>query len=35
MVAFVLVAKYAWHLPLYRHAQMLLGKRPPVPVLAR
>jgi transposase len=24
MVAFVLVAKYAWHLPLYRQAQMLL-----------
>ena len=24
MVASVLVAKYAWHLPLYRQAQMLL-----------
>ena len=24
MVAYVLVAKYAWHLPLYRQAQMLL-----------
>jgi transposase len=23
MVAYVLVAKYAWHLPLYRQAQML------------
>jgi transposase len=26
MVAFVLVAKYAWHLPLYRQAQMLLAQ---------
>src|SRR5207245_2192800 len=26
MVAYVLVAKYAWHLPLYRHAQMLLAQ---------
>jgi transposase len=25
MVAYVLVAKYAWHLPLYRQAQMLLA----------
>jgi len=25
MVAYVLVAKYAWHLPLYRQAQMLLS----------
>jgi transposase len=25
MVAYVLVAKYAWHPPLYRQAQMLLG----------
>ena len=27
MVAHVLVAKYAWHLPLYRQAQMLLEPR--------
>src|SRR5215471_11175172 len=27
MVAYVLVAKFAWHLPLYRHAQMLLAQR--------
>jgi transposase len=26
MVACVLVAKYAWHLPLYRQAQMLLAQ---------
>ena len=26
MVASVLVAKYAWHLPLYRQAQMLLAQ---------
>ena len=26
MVAYVLVAKYAWHLPLYRQAQMLLAQ---------
>ena len=26
MVAFVLVAKYAWHLPLYRQAQMLAAR---------
>src|SRR6202790_5338098 len=26
MVAFVLIAKYAWHLPLYRQAQMLLAQ---------
>jgi transposase len=26
MVAFVLVAKYAWHLPLYRQTQMLLAQ---------
>src|SRR6476620_10283552 len=26
MVASVLVAKYAWHLPLYRQAQMLLSQ---------
>ncbi len=26
LVAFVLVAKYAWHLPLYRQAQMLLAQ---------
>src|SRR5260370_932310 len=26
MVAYVLVAKYAWHLPLYRQAQMLLSQ---------
>jgi transposase len=26
MVAFVVVAKYAWHLPLYRQAQMLLAQ---------
>ena len=26
MVAFVLVAKFAWHLPLYRQAQMLLAQ---------
>jgi transposase len=26
MVAYVLVAKYAWHLPLYRQAQMLLAR---------
>jgi transposase len=26
MVAYVLVAKYAWHLPLCRQAQMLLGQ---------
>ena len=26
MVAFVLVTKYAWHLPLYRQAQMLLAQ---------
>jgi transposase len=26
MVAFVLVAKYAWHLPLYRQAQMMLAQ---------
>ena len=26
MVASVLVAKYAWHLPLYRQSQMLLGQ---------
>jgi transposase len=26
MVAHVLVAKYAWHLPLYRQAQMLLAQ---------
>jgi transposase len=26
MVAFVLVAKYAWHLPLYRQSQMLLAQ---------
>jgi transposase len=26
MVAFVLVSKYAWHLPLYRQAQMLLAQ---------
>ena len=25
-VAYVLVAKYAWHLPLYREAQMLLAQ---------
>jgi transposase len=25
MVAYVLVAKYAWHLPLYRQAQMSIG----------
>jgi transposase len=24
MVAYVLIAKFAWHLPLYRQAQMLL-----------
>jgi transposase len=28
MVAYVLVAKYAWHLPLYRQAQMLLAQGP-------
>ena len=28
MVASVLVAKYAWHLPLYRQAQMLAAPRP-------
>jgi transposase len=26
MVAYVLVAKFAWHLPLYRQAQMLLAQ---------
>jgi len=26
MVAYVLVAKYAWHLPLYRQSQMLLAQ---------
>jgi transposase len=26
MVAYVLVAKYAWHLPLYRQAQMLFAQ---------
>jgi transposase len=26
MVAYVLVAKYAWHLPLYRQAQMLVAQ---------
>jgi transposase len=26
MVAYILVAKYAWYLPLYRQAQMLLAK---------
>jgi len=26
MIAYVLVAKYAWHLPLYRQAQMLLAQ---------
>src|SRR6202043_1649009 len=26
MVAYVLVGKYAWHLPLYRQAQMLLAQ---------
>src|SRR3984893_9095772 len=26
MVAYVLVAKYAWHLPLYRQAQMLMAQ---------
>src|SRR5207244_967613 len=26
MVAYVLVAKYAWHLPLYRQAQILLAQ---------
>jgi transposase len=26
LVAFVLIAKYAWHLPLYRQAQMLLAQ---------
>jgi len=26
MVAFVLVAKYAWHMPLYRQAQMLFAQ---------
>jgi transposase len=26
MVAYVMVAKYAWHLPLYRQAQMLLAQ---------
>jgi transposase len=26
MIAFVLVAKYAWHLPLYRQSQMLLAQ---------
>jgi transposase len=26
MVARILVAKYAWHLPLYRQAQMLLAQ---------
>jgi transposase len=26
MVAYVLVAKYAWHLPLYRQAQMMLAQ---------
>ena len=26
MVAYILVAKYAWHLPLYRQAQMLLAQ---------
>lgn len=26
MVAYVLVSKYAWHLPLYRQAQMLLAQ---------
>jgi transposase len=26
MVVYVLVAKYAWHLPLYRQAQMLLAQ---------
>src|SRR5204863_2009939 len=26
MVAYVLVAKYAWHLPLYQQAQMLLAQ---------
>jgi transposase len=26
MVAHVLVSKYAWHLPLYRQAQMLLAQ---------
>ena len=26
MVAFVLIAKFAWHLPLYRQAQMLLAQ---------
>jgi transposase len=26
MVASVLVAKYAWHLPLYRQAQMLAAQ---------
>jgi transposase len=26
MVAYVLVAKYAWHLPLYRQAEMLLAQ---------
>jgi transposase len=26
MVAYVLAAKYAWHLPLYRQAQMLLAQ---------
>ena len=26
MVAYVLAAKYAWHLPLYRQAQILLSQ---------
>jgi transposase len=26
MVASVLIAKYAWHLPLYRQAQMLAAQ---------
>ena len=28
MVASVLVSKYAWHLPLYRQAQMLAATEP-------